>query len=97
MFQSIYTTIITSIQNSSGKVSGWIIGSVIDHTKSISKYNSIAGSSYIKLLKQLDHPRKGFNIQSINDNGCFKLCLVRYLNPANHDPTRITKADKDLA
>ena len=97
MLQSIYTTIITNIQKYLGKVSGWIIVSVIDHTKSISKYNPIAGSSYIKLLKQLDHPRKGFNIQSIDDNECFKLCLVRYLNPANHDPTRITKADKDLA
>ena len=32
MFKSIYTTIITSIQNSLGKGSGWIIDPVIDHT-----------------------------------------------------------------
>ena len=59
MFQSIYTTLITDIQKYLGKGSRWIIDSVIDHTISISKYNSLAGSSYIKLPKELDHPRKG--------------------------------------
>ena len=37
------------------------------------------------------------NIQNIDDNECFKWCLVRYLNPADHQPARITKADKDFA
>ena len=27
----------------------------------------------------------------------YKWCLVRYLNPADHHPARITKADKDFA
>ena len=51
MFKSVYTTIITNIQKSLGKGSGWIIDSVIDHTISISNYNPLAGSSYIKLPK----------------------------------------------
>ena len=59
VFQSIYTATITNIQKSLGKGSGWIIDSVTDHTISISKYNPLAGSSYIKLPKELDHPRKG--------------------------------------
>ena len=97
MFQSIYTTIITNIQKSLGEGSGWIIDSVIDHTFIISKYNPLNGSSYIKLPKELDHPRKGLiNIQNIDDNECFERCLVRYLNPADHHPARITKADKDF-
>ena len=33
----------------------------------------------------------------MNDNECFKWCLIRYLNPANHHPARITKADQDFA
>ena len=98
MFQSIYTTIITNIQKSLGKCSGWIIDSVIDHTISISKFDPLTGSSYIKLPKELDHPRKGLiNNQNTDDNECFKWCLVRYLNPADHNPTRITKSDKDFA
>ena len=37
------------------------------------------------------------NIQNTDDNECFKWCLVRYLNPADHNPRRITKVDKDFA
>ena len=73
VFQSIYTTIITNIQNLLRKGLSWIIDSVIDHTISISKYNTLAGSSYIKLLKELDHQRKGLiNIQNTDDNEWFK-------------------------
>ena len=96
-FKSIYTTIITNIQKSLGKDSGWIIDSVIDHTISILKYNPLAGSSYIKLPKELNHSRQGLiNIQNIDDNDCFKWCLVRYLNPADRKPAGITKVDRDF-
>ena len=98
VFQSIYSKIISNIQKSSGKGSGWIIDSVIHHTVSISKYDPLAESSYIKLPKELNHPRKGLiNIQNVDDNECFKWSRVRYLNPVNHHPTRITKADRDFA
>ena len=59
VFESIYSTIISNIQKCLGKGSGWIIYSVIDLTNSISKYNLLAGSSYINLPKELNHPRKG--------------------------------------
>ena len=88
VFKSIYTAIIKNIQKSLGKGSCWIIDSVIDHTIKI----------YIKLLKELDHSRKGLiNIQDTDDNEFFKWCLVRYLNPADHHPAKITKADKNFA
>ena len=36
---------------------------------SITKYNALAGSSYIKLSKELDHPRKILiDNQNIDDN-----------------------------
>ena len=98
VFESIYSTIISNIQKSLGKGSSWIIDSVIDHTISISKYNPFAGSSYIKLPKKLNYPRKGLtNIQNIYDNECFKWSIVRHLNPENHHPARITKTDRDFA
>ena len=37
------------------------------------------------------------NIQNVDDNKCFKWVLVRYLNSADRNPTRITKTDKDFA
>ena len=61
-------------------------------------YNSLAGSSYLKLPNKLDDPREGLIIiQNIDDNECFKWSIVRYLNPANHHSTSVTKADKDFA
>ena len=39
VFKSIYTMIVTNMQKSLGKDSGWIIDSVIDYIVSISKYN----------------------------------------------------------
>ena len=96
VFESIYTTIISNIQKSLGKASGCIIDLVIDHIITISKNNPLAGSRYIKLPKKLDYPRKGLiNIQNIDDNECFKWSIVRYLNPADRNPARVTKADKE--
>ena len=73
VFKSIYTIIIANTQKSIGKGLGCIIDSVIDHNISSSRYNLLAGSSYMKLLKELDHPRKDLiNIQNADDNECFK-------------------------
>ena len=67
----------------------------------ISKYNPLAGSSYVKLpkkkekKKRLDNSRKGLmNIQNIDNNECFKSCLFKYLHLADHHPEKRTKADK---
>ena len=98
VFKSIYTTVTSNIQKYLGKGSGWITDSVIDHNINISKYNPFTSSSYINLPKKLDHPRKGLiNIQNTDDNECFNWSLVRYLNPADHHPARITKAEKNFA
>ena len=80
VFQSVYTTITSNIQKSLGRGSSWIIDLVIEHNISISKQNPLAGGTYIRLTKELDHPKKGLiNIQNIDDNECFKWSLVRYL------------------
>ena len=64
---------MTNIQKSLGKGSGWIIDLIIDHTLSISKYNLLVGSSYIKLPRELGYPRIGLiNVQNTDDNKCFK-------------------------
>ena len=98
MFKLIYNTIKPKIQKSLRKSSGWIIDSAIDHTISVSKYSTLAGNNFIKLPKELDHSRKGLIVfQNTDDDECFKWCLVRYLNPADHNPRRIRKTDNDFA
>ena len=37
------------------------------------------------------------NIQNIDDNECFKWNIVRYLNPTDRHPERITKTNKEFA
>ena len=55
----------------------------MDHNINISKYNLLAGSSYIKLPKELDYPSKRLiNIQNVDENECLK-----YLHSAHHHPT----------
>ena len=98
MFESIYSTVISNIQKSLGKGSGWIIDSVIDHDINISKYNPLVGRSYIKLPRELNHPKKDLiNIINIDDNEPFKSHLVGYLHPTDHHPARDTKGDKNFA
>ena len=96
-FETIYTTIISNIQKILGKCADWITNLVIDDNNNISNYNPLSGCSDIKLPKELDHPRKGLiNIQSIDDNECFKWSLFRYLNPSDHNPKQITKTNKNF-
>ena len=100
MFQSFYTTIVTNIQKYLWKGSGLSINSVNYHTISISKYNFLIGSSYIKLPKELAHSRKGLgliNTQNTNDNECYKWGIVWYLKPADGNQARITNTNKDFA
>ena len=52
IFEPINTTVMSYIQKSSGKGSGWNIDSVIKHHINTSKYNPLAGSSYIRLRKK---------------------------------------------
>ena len=67
----------------------WIPDSAVDHT--------ISCSSYTKIPKELEHPRKGLiNVQNISDNECIKWCLVRYLLPPDHHPAKIGIIDKDF-
>ena len=58
-------------------------------------YNLLVGSSYIKSPKELDYSRTVLTyIQNIDDNEYFKWSLVRYLNPLDHHPAKMTKCDK---
>ena len=80
VFESIYTTIVFNKQRYLGVCLGQIIDSVVSHLYNISKYNPLAGSSYIRLQlriqlsdQELYCLNKGLtNIQNINDNEFLK-------------------------
>ena len=58
IFESIYKATVSNIEKSLGKGSGWSINSVTEHNPNFTKYNSLAGSSYVKLSTELDHPKQ---------------------------------------
>ena len=73
--------------------SGWTIKSVDQHLIYFAKYKPLKGSSYVELLKELQHSRKGFiNIQN-KDNECFRWCRIRHLNPQDKHQER---SDKEI-
>ena len=86
---------LSKIQKSLAKASGWIIDSVIDHTINISKIKCLSWKQLHKITKRIT--KRLINIQNMDDNKCFKRCLVKYLNPADRNPARITKTDKNFA
>ena len=56
-FEPVYMTIISNMQECLGKSSSWIIDSVLDNANNILNCKPLSGNSYIKLLKELDHPK----------------------------------------
>ena len=66
-FESIYTTVISNMRKSIEIIDD----TVLDHNINILMYNPSASSSYFKLPKELDQPKKGLiNIKNIDDDEC---------------------------
>lgn len=62
----------------------------------ISNYILISESCSIKLTKELNNPmKKLIDMQNLENNECFRWCLIRYLNPVGKNPLRISKAHKN--
>ena len=58
---------------------GLITDSVIDHITNVSKSDPLVGSSYMRLGKELGHPKKDLiNIQNIDDNECFMVFSLSF-------------------
>ena len=73
------------------KGSGWITESIKSQYINISTHRPLVGSSYIDLLIELKHQRKGLiNIKN-NDKKNFLWCHVRHINPVKEHPERIKK------
>ena len=75
---------------------GWIVESFESQHINISTYRPLSGSSYMNLPVELRSSRKGLiNIKN-KDQDIFLWCNVRYINPADIHPGRMTKADKKI-
>ena len=86
--------LLTKVAQWISEGSGWTVQSVNGHYINIVKHKPMNGSSYIQLPKELQNSAKGLiNIKN-EDNGCFRWCHIRYLNPQDKYPQRIKKIDR---
>ena len=77
--------------------SGLIVDKIEDIKINIANYEPLAGSGYIPLPPELNHPMKGLiNIKN-KDDECFKWCHIRLINPQNTNPEKSKKQDKKIA
>ena len=92
-----FEEILYRLDNWINEGSGWIIELINSQYLNISTYVLLLGSSFIKLPKEFNNPKKGLINICNNDNKCFLWCHVRHLNPITDHSTRIKKEDKRIA
>ena len=62
LFESVYNAILSNIRECLGKTLAWITDSAVSYSINISQHNPLSDSNYIKLPKELEHPKKGLLI-----------------------------------
>lgn len=77
--------------------SGWTTGSNDEHYINTVVHDPLKGNSYIPLPQELRNSKNGLVNLENNNNECFSWCHVRYLNPQEDHPFKITKSDKRMA
>lgn len=73
--------------------SGFTLSSIVELNVQISRYNSLAGSSYMELPKCLKSKQAIINVKN-TDQMCFKYAILSCLYPPKHDAQRVIKYRK---
>ena len=77
--------------------SSWTTEGVLEHYFNLVNYKPLEGKSYIPLPKELQNTLNDLINLKNEDNECFRLCHIRYLNPQEVHPERIKKkTDKKI-
>ena len=79
------------------KGSGCVIQSIRNFYLNIVSYVPLKRRSYLPLPEELRHHRKGLINLKNDDNRCFLWCHVRYKNPLQRNPPRVTLKDREIA
>jgi len=83
--------------------SGWTFHSIVSLDIHTMKYKPLRGGSYVELPKFLAAKETLINMRhrnvtkNVEDNECFKWCILRALHPVKKDSQRITKELKEQA
>ena len=69
-------------------------------SKAKTKFENFFSNSKVEIIineSDIDDVFQSIIVQNIDENECFKWSIVKYLNPADCNPERITKAHKEFA
>jgi uncharacterized C2H2 Zn-finger protein len=72
VIDEMYSILLVKLEEEMLKGSGWTVVSLENLILRSSKYEPLAGSSYIKLPKKFDNKKAIINPKNFNDNQCFK-------------------------
>ena len=75
--------------------SGWALINIVDVRMRFANFQSLAGSSYVKLPEVITKKHAVINILNKNDDECFKWAVTQALNPIGKDAGHITKKLKN--
>ena len=95
--ENVFQEVLYRIGNWINEGSCWIVELIKSQYINISTYRPLSGSSCIQLLAELRSPKKGLTNIKNNDQECFLLCHVRYVNLIKIHPERITLNDRKIA
>ena len=94
--EDVFNELINRIDQQTNEGSGWIIDKVEGLYIKKANYESLSGSGYVSLHKELNNPMKGLvNIEN-KDLKCFMWCHIRLINPQNKNAERTNKQDKKI-
>jgi hypothetical protein len=89
-------TILSRIETFQNLGSNWIILNIESHYVNIAMYKPLAGSSYMKLPKDISNSMCGLINMKNDDNMCFMWSHVRYLNPKTRRANTIAQKDREF-
>jgi uncharacterized C2H2 Zn-finger protein len=91
VIDEMYSILLVKLEDEMLKGSGWSVVSLENLILKSSKYEPLAGSSYVRLPTKFENKKAVVNPKNLNDNQCFKwsvLSAVHLTNRGKH-PERI--------
>ena len=89
IYNSLISKILEKIEEFQNMGSGWQFEQVVSFDINVDPYTPLAGSSFIKVPKELGGKHSIINVRNEKDNECFKWAVTSAAFPRKKDPQRL--------
>ena len=97
IYNSQITKILEKIEEFQNMGSGWQFEQVVSFDINVDPCTPLAGSSFIKVPKELEGKHAIINVRNEKDNECFKWAVTSAAFPMKKDPQRLSKVKPNAA